>query len=119
MRTRRTTRRLLLRRQSLLARYHDELARATEELDSREIEAIENATELWDAKILSRLSEVDAAMLGRVTAALRRLEDGTYGACLACGVAIEAPRLHALPEAETCYDCACDQERQPAMRFAL
>ena len=113
----RSKQRLLLRRQGLLARYHDELARASEELDTREIEAIENAAELWDARVLSRLGDADAAMLGRIVAALRRLEDGTYGACVACGVAIEAPRLHALPEAETCFDCASEAER-PALRLA-
>lgn len=118
MRTQRIKKRLLRRRLEVLARYHAELDRAIEELDSREIEEIENATELWDARVLSQLSDVDAATLGRIVAALRRIEDGGYGMCVECGIAIEAPRLHALPEAESCYDCACDAERPAMLRMA-
>jgi RNA polymerase-binding transcription factor DksA len=48
------------------------------------------------------------ARLHRLAAALARLEDGTYGACLECGQPIGAGRLRAIPEAATCVDC---QER--------
>lgn len=114
MNLQRIKQRLLERRKDLLARYHDELARATEELDSREIEDVENATEQWDARVLDRLSEVDAAALARIVGALRRLDDGRYGACIECGIAIEAARLFALPETETCFECAEDVERREA-----
>lgn len=103
--------RLLQRRAELMARYHDELALAAEELDTREIEMIDNANELWDARVLSALSHVDRHALQRIVAALRRLEEGTYGTCLECGIAIESARLFALPEAATCIDCAVDIER--------
>ncbi len=113
MRTRRIKNQLLQRRTDLLSRYYDEQARAEEELDSREIEMVEQATELWDARVLSLLSHADADALERIVAALRRLEDGSYGACVECGIAIDAARLSALPEAATCYDCALDAEQGP------
>lgn len=118
MRTLRIKNRLLQRRQNLLARYHDELARAAEELDSREIEEVENASELWDARVLTTLSNADARALGSIMAALRRLELGTYGACVECGVRIEHARLLALPEVSTCFDCAIDGERPAVVRYA-
>lgn len=118
MRTLRIKNRLLQRRRDLLGRYHDELARATEELDSREIEGVENAVELWDARVLTILSNADADALGSIVAALRRLELGTYGVCVACGVGIEHPRLSVLPEASTCFDCAVDTERPTLARVA-
>jgi DnaK suppressor protein len=115
MRNRGIKRQLLWRRQQLLARYHGELERAEEELDSRESEDVEKATEQWDATVLGRLSDVDAAALDRIVRALRRLDEGQYGACVECGIAIEAARLRVLPETETCYACALDAE-QPIRR---
>jgi len=43
--------------------------------------------------------------LDRVEAALRRLDEGTFGACVRCGRAIAPERLEALPWAAHCIDC--------------
>jgi DnaK suppressor protein len=110
MKTRRIRQRLLERRTQLLARYRAELARADEELDSRESEEVEHATEQWDARVLTLLGDADARALERITAALRRLEAGTYGHCTECGVAIESGRLAVIPEAPVCLECALDAE---------
>lgn len=40
-----------------------------------------------------------------VEAAIQRLDDGTYGACIRCGRPIAAERLDALPWAAHCIDC--------------
>jgi RNA polymerase-binding transcription factor DksA len=37
--------------------------------------------------------------------ALRRIENGTYGTCEACGGAIGRDRLRALPEVRHCVSC--------------
>jgi len=44
--------------------------------------------------------------LSRVEAALRSIEDGTYGTCTNCGNQIAPERLEAIPWAPTCIDCA-------------
>jgi RNA polymerase-binding protein DksA len=44
--------------------------------------------------------------LSRVEAALRSIEDGTYGTCTNCGNPIAPERLEAIPWAPTCIDCA-------------
>jgi RNA polymerase-binding transcription factor DksA len=103
--------RLLQGRRRLLARYQGELARADEELESRETEAIENATEEWNARVLSLLGDADAAALARIVGALWRLENGCYGRCTVCDAEIPSDRLRALPETETCFDCALTAER--------
>jgi DnaK suppressor protein len=41
-----------------------------------------------------------------VALALQRLEDGTYGRCEACGVAIEPARLEAMPATRFCISHA-------------
>lgn len=93
-------------RRQLLLRYRDELDRADEQLSARDAEEVERATEQWDATVVARLGETDARVLGDVVAALRRLENGTYGECLTCGEAIGEGRLDALPTATLCIECA-------------
>jgi DnaK suppressor protein len=44
--------------------------------------------------------------LSRVEAALRSIDDGTYGTCTNCGNPIGVERLEAIPWAPTCIDCA-------------
>jgi len=43
--------------------------------------------------------------LDRITAALRRIAEGTYGRCERCGVSIPAERLEVLPHARRCVPC--------------
>ena len=44
-------------------------------------------------------------MLYSIDEALKRVEDGTYGACLTCGKPIPKKRLKALPYTEMCIEC--------------
>jgi RNA polymerase-binding protein DksA len=104
-------------RRQLLLRYRDELERADEQLQGREAEEVERATEQWDAGVVARLGETDARVLGDVVAALRRLDDGTYGRCLTCNEHIAEPRLEALPTAKLCIECA--NEARPAPRLPV
>lgn len=45
------------------------------------------------------------ADLDDVEAAMKRLDEGTYGRCEACGRAIPADRLEARPTARRCPAC--------------
>ena len=49
----------------------------------------------------------ERALLTEVEAALKRIEDGTYGKCIVCGDAIPEKRLEAIPWASRCVK---DQE---------
>ena len=44
--------------------------------------------------------------LSRVEAALRSIDDGTYGTCTNCGNPIAPERLEAIPWVPHCIDCA-------------
>lgn len=48
----------------------------------------------------------------RIDAALRRLDDGSYGDCLECAEPIAAGRLNADPTATLCLACAEVAERK-------
>ena len=95
-------------RRQLLLRYRDELDRADEQMSARDSEEVERATEQWDATVVARLGETDARVLGDVVAALRRLDDGTYGRCQICEEEISDQRLDALPTATMCIECATE-----------
>jgi DnaK suppressor protein len=47
----------------------------------------------------------ESTQLALVDAALRRIEDGSYGLCNDCGAKIPAARLHAAAEAARCIAC--------------
>ena len=51
------------------------------------------------------LIQMKAETLNKIDAALRRLEEGTYGDCFECGEEISEARLRALPFAVRCKDC--------------
>lgn len=53
----------------------------------------------------------DTRELDDIEAALRRVDDGTYGECVECGIAIPRARLEANPAAVRCIAC---QERVEA-----
>lgn len=60
------------------------------------------------------LIQMKSETLGKVDAALRRLEEGTYGNCFECGEEIAEARLRALPFAARCKDC--EEARETAER---
>jgi DnaK suppressor protein len=51
------------------------------------------------------LIQMKAETLNKIDAALRRLEEGSYGDCFECGEEISEARLRALPFAVRCKDC--------------
>src|SRR5882672_1264820 len=90
--------RLLTRRNALLHRYRDAVARADEELSEPENDVIDVANDQWDVRVLSATNDVDANALAAIVGALERLSDGSYGICVGCGARIPAARLAVLPE---------------------
>ena len=51
------------------------------------------------------IGEHEIVELGTIDAALARIEAGTYGDCVGCGVHIPKARLQATPEALRCIPC--------------
>ncbi len=78
------------------------------ELSSADQHQADMGTETFEReKDLSILEAIESE-LADVEHALRRLDEGTYGTCEACGRPIDDDRLQALPAARLCRD---DQER--------
>ena len=62
-------------------------------------------------KDLSILEQVEAELTD-VARALERINDGTYGACEACGKPIGDERLEAVPAARFCLEDQAEAERE-------
>jgi DnaK suppressor protein len=100
--------RLLAREQEL----RDEIARFDEEArDSRSAEVEDPIDQVTSSEIKAasfQESTLAAQTLKQVRAALRRIDDGSFGICIDCDRPIEPARLEAVPW--TPY-CRADQEK--------
>jgi RNA polymerase-binding protein DksA len=65
----------------------------------------ESATATLGREIDYTLGENSGQVLTEIDAALKRIEDGTYGTCVGCGQDIPLGRLEAYPPASLCIDC--------------
>jgi RNA polymerase-binding protein DksA len=72
----------------------------------------DTATETYDRELDYTLEENSEHVLADIHAALKRIEEGTYGICTNCGKPIAVERLEALPWATLCIDCKRDGERR-------
>jgi len=65
----------------------------------------ETATATLGREIDYTLGENSGHVLAAIDAALKRIDDGTYGTCITCGDQIRYERLEASPWAALCIDC--------------
>lgn len=94
------------------------------DLDEKGLEA-SKPVELDQARV-GRLSRMDALQgqamsqevkrrrqveLGKISAALGRMDEGDYGYCVRCGEEIALKRLELDPAAPLCISCASEAER--------
>jgi RNA polymerase-binding protein DksA len=69
-------------------------------------DAEERATEREDDEVLEGVGQAGLNEIRGIDAALKRIEDGTYGTCASCGEGISEDRLRAIPYAVKCRNCA-------------
>ena len=66
----------------------------------------DQATERENDDVLEEIGKETQLSIQQLKAALRRIEDNSYGTCASCGEEIAAPRLDAIPETTLCVNCA-------------
>jgi DnaK suppressor protein len=107
-------------RRTALLEHRERLQVEYDQLDS-ELQAVDQATDEGDvyfdedggegspaAVERDRLRALLASARGSlrdIDAALRRLDDGSYGTCTTCGRAIAPERLEAMPTTTQCVTC--------------
>jgi len=97
------------------------------QLDAAHETAAESAGPVDLEEPIGRVSRIDAIAqqsmvqanrasvqrrLQQVRSALRRLDEGEYGLCAACGEEVGFRRLEAQPEAPLCITCQSQRERR-------
>jgi DnaK suppressor protein len=72
----------------------------------------DRASEGFEDELDMGLMAIEAAQLDDIEAAIKRIDDGTYGICLTCAKAVPRKRLEVLPFARRCLPCEGDHERR-------
>lgn len=62
------------------------------------------ATDMYDREFALGLASNEREVLQKIDAALKRIEEGTYGFCLGSGKPIPQARLKAIPYVEYCLE---------------
>lgn len=70
----------------------------------------------FDQELTLSLLGGERNALDQIEAAVRRIENGTYGRCETCGKRIYKVRLEAIPYAAECVRCASEEEDGPLKR---
>ncbi len=70
------------------------------------------ATDNFDREFTLGLASNEQQSLNRVEAALRKIEDGTFGICEECEKPITIKRLNAMPYARLCIKCQEIEEKK-------
>jgi len=89
-----------------LDRIHANLRRGSD-ADSKE-----RAKQFEDNEVVDALGNEAREELAKISAALQRLDKGTYGLCVECGMDILPGRLEVYPYADECIECAEFDERR-------
>ncbi|MBZ4682369.1 MULTISPECIES: RNA polymerase-binding protein DksA [Thermodesulfobacterium] len=106
---------LLKRREEILKDVLETKKELVEEYEPL-ADAIDQATRESNLAFELRLRDREQKLLKKIDKALKKIEDGTYGICEACGDEIDEKRLLARPEATLCIECKKAQERMEKIR---
>lgn len=90
-------------------------SRLGELVDQRETlsDQTDMASEESDRDLVLRMHDHERGIIAEIRAALRRVNQGEYGVCDACGDDIGERRLLARPMATHCIDCMTELEAGP------
>ncbi len=79
---------------------------ATVQLDQSSVGRLSRMDALQQQAMAQNAQRRAAQSLGRIEAALRRCDEGSYGFCMDCDEAIDPRRLNLDPTATRCIRCA-------------
>jgi DnaK suppressor protein len=77
-------------------------------------DALDEVQHASERELAIRNLDRESNLLRNVRAALRRIEEGSFGVCLHCEEDINPKRLHAVPWAAFCIQCQEMADRQSA-----
>jgi DnaK suppressor protein len=84
---------------------------STGDISTHSTHMADHGTDNFDRELALSLASSRQDSLYDIEDAIRRIDDGEYGACESCDKPIERPRLKALPFAKKCVACQNAAER--------
>ncbi len=73
--------------------------------DTRHGDFVDQASDDNEVHVNLRLLQIDGKLLRAIEAAIKRIEDGSYGTCTICDEEISIARLNAVPWTSVCLAC--------------
>lgn len=108
--------RLVKRRDALRKAISGDLDSLREYTSTFEVgDSADAAVDTANDEISSQLAELESRELEQIENALGRIESGAYGKCEICNEKIAEARLNALPYTATCIECQRESERTGAL----
>lgn len=86
---------------------------ASGDLSGYTIHMADMSSDTAERELSMNIVSSEQAVLYQIDEALKRIDDGGYGACESCGKAITMSRLRAVPYASLCITCQRVKEKKP------
>ena len=78
---------------------------ASGDLSSYSSHMADMASDSYDREFSLNIASEEQEIIYEIDEALKRIEEGKYGKCIACGKKISVRRLTAVPYAKNCIQC--------------
>ena len=75
-------------------------------------DTVDEASSNTTQRILSQLSNTSQQTIIAIDAALRRIDENTFGICISCDKPIDIERLNSVPWATKCINCKNIEEKK-------
>ena len=85
---------------------------ASGDLSAYTVHLADMAADTYDRELSANIVSSEQQLLYQIDDALKRLDDGTFGACLQCTHPITLSRLKAVPYASLCIECQRAKEQK-------
>ncbi|GAB6164603.1 TraR/DksA family transcriptional regulator [Thermostilla marina] len=103
---------LIKRRDALRKALQGDLSQLSTLRSEASGDVVDFALDSVQDEISSQLAEVESRELDRIENALEKMNSGEYGVCESCGCNIPLARLQALPYATLCVKCQLEEEEE-------
>ncbi len=78
----------------------------------------DRASHETDTNFLLRVKDRERKLISKISEAIQRIDDGSYGVCELCGEEISEKRLEVRPVTTCCIECKKEEEEQEKVRNA-
>lgn len=101
---------LIIKRETLLSEIRHQLDDTRKRNCNLASDSADRAADSYDGEISYEMAAAGSRELEKISAAIEKIANGTYGICEGCGCAIGRSRINVLPFAIMCTECRKENE---------